>query len=63
MRFEIRRVQNGVVLRVESEGEDSDEEIVYQKRESDEIDGLSSIIDVQHSGPFFVIIVAISIGS
>jgi hypothetical protein len=29
--IEIRRVQNGAVLRVESEGEDSGEEIVYQE--------------------------------
>ena len=53
MKFEIRRVQNGAVLRVESEGEDSDKEIVYQAQEDDEIEAFADFLRhlVDHYGP------------
>ena len=52
MKFEIRRVKNGAVLRVDSEGEDSDEEIVYQEQE-DEIEAFADFLRhlVDHYGP------------
>jgi len=53
MKFEIRRVQNGAVLRVESEGEDSGEEIVYQEQEDYEIEAFADFLRhlVDHYGP------------
>ena len=53
MKFEIRRVQNGAVLRVETNGEDSGEEIVYQEQEDDEIEAFADFLLhlVDHYGP------------
>ena len=53
MKFEIRRVQNGAVLRVETNGEDSGEEIVYQEQEDDEIEAFADFLRhlVDHYGP------------
>jgi hypothetical protein len=53
MKFEIRRVQNGAVLRVESYGEDSGEEIVYQEKEDGEIEAFTDFLRhlVEHYGP------------
>jgi hypothetical protein len=38
MKFEIRRVRNGAVLRVETDSAEDSDEIVYQEREADEIE-------------------------
>ena len=53
MKFEIRRVQNGAVLLVESEGKDSGEEIVYQEQEDAEIEAFADFLRhlVDHYGP------------
>jgi len=53
LKFEIRRVQNGAVLRVESEGEYSGEEIVYQEQEDGEIEAFAAFLHhlVEHYGP------------
>jgi hypothetical protein len=53
MKFEIRRVQNGAVLRVETNSEDSGEEIVYQEQEDDEIEAFADFLRhlVDHYGP------------
>lgn len=53
MKFEIRRVQNGAVLRVEPEGNDSSEEIVYQEQEGGEIEAFADFLRhlVDHCGP------------
>jgi len=53
MKFEIRRVQNGAVLRVETNGEDSGEEIVYQGQEDGEIEAFADFLRhlVDHYGP------------
>ena len=44
MKFEIRRVQNGAVLRVEPEGDDSSEETVYQEQEGGEIEAFADFL-------------------
>ena len=42
MKFEIRRVQNGAVLRVEPDHPDAEaEEVVYQETETDEIEAFA----------------------
>jgi len=53
MKFEIRRVLNGAVLRVESEGDGSEEEIVYQEQDDDEIEAFADFLRhlVEHYGP------------
>ena len=53
MKFEIRRVQNGVVLRVEPNGEEPSEEIVYQEQEDGEVEGFADFLRhlVEHYGP------------
>lgn len=54
MKFEIRRAQNGVVLRVEPDYPDADpEEVVYQEREDDEIEAFAHFLRylVDHYGP------------
>lgn len=53
MKFEIRRVQNGAVLRIESEDEDSGEEIVYQEQEDAETEAFADFLRhlVEHYGP------------
>ena len=54
MKFEIRRVQNGVVLRVEPDGPDAEaEEIVYQETETDELEAFADFLRhlVDHYGP------------
>jgi hypothetical protein len=53
MKFEIRRVQNGVVLRVEPDGEEPGEEIVYQEQEDGEVEAFADFLRhlVEHYGP------------
>lgn len=54
MKFEIRRVQNGAVLRVESEGPDAEaEEVVYQETETAEIEAFADFLRhlADHYGP------------
>ena len=53
MIFEIRRVQNGAVLRVEMDGADSGEEIVYQEQEDAEIEAFADLLRhlVDHYDP------------
>jgi len=54
MKFEIRRVQNGAVLRVEADYPDAEtEEIVYQEMEADEIEAFAEFLRclVEHYGP------------
>ena len=53
MKFEIRRVQNGAVLRVEPEGDDSSVEIVDQEQEGGEIEAFADFLRhlVDHYGP------------
>jgi hypothetical protein len=53
LKFEIRRVLNGAVLRVESGGEYSGEEIVYQEQEDCEIEAFADFLRhlVEHYGP------------
>jgi hypothetical protein len=54
MKFEIRRVQNGAVLRVEPNCPDAEpEEVVYQETETDEIEAFAEFLRylVDHYGP------------
>ncbi|MCX6924077.1 MAG: hypothetical protein NT154_12840 [Verrucomicrobia bacterium] len=54
MKFAIRRVQNGAVLRVEPDHPDAEtEEVVYQEREDDEIEAFADFLRhlVDHYGP------------
>jgi hypothetical protein len=53
MKFEIRRVQNGVVLRAEPDGADPGEEIVYQEQEDGEVEAFADFLRhlVEHYGP------------
>jgi hypothetical protein len=53
MKFEIRRVQNGAVLRVEPDDEEPDEEIVYQEQEDGEVEAFADFLRhlVEHYGP------------
>jgi hypothetical protein len=44
MKFEIRRVRNGAVLHVQGIAEELGEEIVYQERESDEIEAFADFL-------------------
>ena len=53
MKFEIRRVSNGAILRVEAEAEEVGEEIVYQEREDDEVEAFAEFLChvLEHYGP------------
>lgn len=54
MKFEIRRVQNGAVLRVEPGYPDAEtEEVVYQETETDELEAFADFLRylVDHYGP------------
>jgi hypothetical protein len=54
MKFEIRRVQNGAVLRVEPDYPDaSPEGVVYQETETDEVETFAEFLRylVDHYGP------------
>ena len=53
MKFDIRRVQNGVVLRVETDGAEPGEEIVYQAQEDGEVEAFADFLRhlVEHYGP------------
>jgi len=53
MKFEIRRVRNGAVLRVEADGEEDGGEIVYQEMEADEIEAFADFLRhlLEHYGP------------
>ena len=53
MKFDIRRVQNGVVLRVETDGAEPGEEIVYQEQEDGEVEAFADFLRrlVEHYGP------------
>ena len=53
MRFEIRQVRNGVVLRVEAEGGEGPEEVVYQEAEAAEVEAFADFLRsvLEHSGP------------
>lgn len=53
MKFEIRRVRNGAVLRVEADGAEDGEEVVYQETESDEIEAFADFLRhlLEHYGP------------
>lgn len=54
MKFEIRRVQNGAVLRVEPDDPDAaTEEVVYQEVEDDELEAFAGFLRhlVDHYGP------------
>jgi len=44
MKFEIRRVQNGIVLRVEADSEEGADELVYQERESDDVEAFADFL-------------------
>jgi len=51
--FEIRHVQNGVVLRVEMDGSESGEELVWQERYNDEVEAFAEFLRdvVEQYGP------------
>ena len=54
MKFEIRRVRNGALLRVEAETPDEEaDEIVYQETETDEIEAFADFLRLllEHYGP------------
>lgn len=54
MKFEIRHAANGVILRVENDAPDeSDENVVYQEREDDEIEAFAEFLRhlLDHYGP------------
>ena len=54
MKFEIRRVTNGAILRVETDAPDTpDDEVVYQEREDDEIEAFAEFLRhlLEHYGP------------
>ena len=54
MKFEIRHVQNGTVLRVEPDYPDAEpEEVVYQERDGDEVEAFADFLRylVEHYGP------------
>ncbi len=54
MKFEIRHVANGVILRVEDQAPDaSPAEVVYQEREDDEIEAFAEFLRhvLDHYGP------------
>ncbi len=54
MKFEIRRVQNGAVLRVEPDCLEAEaEELVYQEKETDEIEAFEDFLRLllDHYGP------------
>ena len=53
MKCEIRRAQNGVVLRIEAEGDEPAEEIVYQESEGQEIEAFADFLRTinDHYGP------------
>jgi hypothetical protein len=54
MKFEIRRVQNGAVLRVEPDYPGAEpEEVVYQETETDEVEAFADFLRhlVDHYGP------------
>ena len=53
MKFEIRRVRNGAVLRVEAESAEDGGEIVYQETDSDEIEAFADFLRhlLDHYGP------------
>jgi len=53
MKFEIRQVRNGAVLRVEVNDVEGPEEIAYQEREDDEIEAFADFLRVvlDHYGP------------
>lgn len=54
MKFEIRRVTNGAILRVETDAPDTPpDEVVYQEREEDEIEAFAEFLRhlLEHYGP------------
>ncbi len=54
MKFEIRRVQNGAVLRVEPDHPDAQtEEVAFQENETDEVEAFADFLRhlVDHYGP------------
>ena len=55
MKFELRRVMNGVVLRVEHDADDGTgvEDIVYQERDGDEVDAFAEFLGLiaENFGP------------
>ncbi len=53
VKFEIRRVQNGVILRVEMDGAESGEELVCQECHNDEIEAFAEFLRdvVEQYGP------------
>lgn len=54
MKFEIRRVKNGVVLTVHHEADDGEpEEIVYQETDGNEIEAFADFLNLlnDHYGP------------
>jgi hypothetical protein len=54
MKFEIRRVRNGAVLRIEpGHAEAETEEVVYQEREDDEVEAFAQFLRhvADHYGP------------
>jgi hypothetical protein len=54
MKFEIRRVRNGAVLRIEPDGSEAEaEELVYQESETHEIEAFADFLGLllDHYGP------------
>jgi len=53
MKFEIRRVRNGAVLRVEADDAEEGGEVVYQETELDEIEAFADFLRhlLDHFGP------------
>lgn len=53
MKCEIRRAQNGVVLRISEQEDGESEEVVYQETEVDEVEAFAAFLRymVDHYGP------------
>lgn len=54
MKFKIRHVTNGAILRVETDAPDAEvDEVVYQEREDDEIEAFADFLRhlLDHYGP------------
>ena len=53
MKFEIRRVRNGAVLRVEADDAEEGGEVVYQETDLDEIEAFADFLRhlLDHFGP------------
>ena len=53
MKFEIRRVRNGAVLRVEADDAEEGGDVVYQETEQDEIEAFADFLRhlLDHYGP------------